>query len=181
MDDSTNELTTERLILRPLTCADTDRAHTLWTNAEMRQFLWRNEIIDRKEATRALKKSEADFAAMRYGLWGLFLKNHTDLIGFCGLRTGQKGVPELMFGLLPAYWGLGLVTEAAKGVVEYAFNELRIGSIRGATLVSNAASVRVLEHLGAEFVGNERGEDGEMLVYHLSPGRYRTLAEESDV
>jgi len=182
MSEPQIELTTERLALKPMTCALTDRAHTLWTNAEMRQFLWHNEIIDRKEAVEALEKSELDFEKRRYGLWGLYLRNHDDLIGFCGLRTNDEDdVPELMFGLLPAYWGLGIVTEAAREVVRYALDELRVDSVRGATLLSNAASVRVLEHLGAEFLGREKSDDGEVLIYHLTPGRFRTLAEDSDV
>jgi RimJ/RimL family protein N-acetyltransferase len=176
------DLTTERLTLAPMTREQTDRAHTLWTNAEMRQFLWHNEIIDRKEAISALKKSEDDFNQRQYGLWGLHLRHHEDLIGFCGLRTNDEdGVPELLFGLLPAYWGLGIVTEAAREVVRYAFEDLHVDSIRGATLVSNAASVRVLEHLGAEFLGREHGADGEMLIYHLTPSRFRTLAQDSEI
>ena len=45
-----NTLETKRLTLRPLTTANTDAAHTLWTNAEMRQFLWDNKIINRKQS-----------------------------------------------------------------------------------------------------------------------------------
>jgi len=182
MGDIGITLATDRLSLAPLTTAQTDRAHTLWTNAEMRQFLWHNEIIDRREAIEALEKSESDFVGHKYGLWGLYLRKHDDLIGFCGLRTNEEDdVPELLFGLLPAYWGLGIVTEAAGEVARYAFDDLQVDSIRGATLVSNAASVRVLEHLGAEFLGSEQGEDGETLVYHLTPSRFRTLAKDSEV
>jgi len=181
MAETNNELTTQRLRLIPLTCDDVDKAHTLWTNAEMRHFLWRNEIIDRKEAVAALEQSESDFEKFRYGLWGLHLINHEDLIGFCGLRTGEKGVPELLFGLLPAYWGLGLVTEAATGMLSYAFESLRIVSVRGATFVGNTASVRVLEHLGAELVSREQGDGGEMVIYHLTPDRFTTRGEDSDV
>lgn len=182
MTENPIELTTERLTLKPLTREQTDRAHALWTNAEMRQFLWRNEIIDRKEAVDALTRSEKDLKTRGYGLWGMRLLNHDDLIGFCGLRThDEDDVPELMFGLLPAYWGLGMVTEAAKEVVRYAFEDLRIDSIRGATLVSNAASIKVLDHLGADILGTETGPDGEMVIYHLTPDGFRKLTADSEL
>jgi RimJ/RimL family protein N-acetyltransferase len=176
-------LSTDRLTLAPMTCALADRAHTLWTNAEMRQFLWRNEIIDRAEAVQALRRSEEDFEERRYGLWGMYLRDHDDLIGFCGLRSNEEdGAPELMFGLLPAYWGLGLVTEAAREVARYAFEDIDADRIRGATLVSNAASIRVLEHLGAELIGREAGPDGELVIYHLTPDSVSASpATESDV
>lgn len=180
--DGRIELTTKRLALRPLGRADTDRAHTLWTNAEMRQFLWRNEIIDRHEAIAMLTRSERDFAARRYGLWGIHLQHHDDLIGFCGLRSkDEDDMPELLCGLLPAYWGLGIVTEAAMVVVRYAFDELRLDSINGATLASNTASIRVLEHLGAEVSRRQPSEDGDRVSYHLAPSRFRALAADSEV
>lgn len=176
------ELTTSRLALKPLTRAKTDRAHTLWTNAEMRQFLWRNEIIDRQEAVAMLTRSETDFTERRYGLWGIHLLHHDDLIGFCGLRTkDEDGVPEMLFGLLPAYWGLGMVTEAALEVARYAFDDLRLASISGTTLVSNVASIRVLEHLGAEISRRRQADDGDRVAYHLAPSRFRTLAAGSEV
>jgi [ribosomal protein S5]-alanine N-acetyltransferase len=168
------DLSTDRLSLVPLTRAQTERAHTLWTNAEMRQFLWHDEIIDRKEAVATLQRSEADFEQAGYGLWGVYLKGHDDLIGFCGLRSREHGgAPEMLVGLLPAYWGLGFVSEAASAVLRYAFDDAGVDSVHGSTLVSNVAATRALEHIGAEFLGREQSEHGETVVYLIAPARFR--------
>ena len=70
-------------------------------------------------------------------------------IGVCGLRGASwAGEPEIVYSLIPERWRRGLATEAASGVLAYAFGALDLARVIAATSPSNAASIRVLERLG---------------------------------
>ncbi|HEX2728483.1 MAG TPA: GNAT family N-acetyltransferase, partial [Rubrobacteraceae bacterium] len=44
------EITSARLRLRPLVPNDLDAVHRLWTEPEVRKYLWDDEIISREKA-----------------------------------------------------------------------------------------------------------------------------------
>jgi ribosomal-protein-alanine N-acetyltransferase len=44
------ELQTARLVLRPITTDDIDALHALWTNADVRRYLWDDIVIDLEHA-----------------------------------------------------------------------------------------------------------------------------------
>ena len=98
-----------------------------------------------------MRASSRDFARHGYGLWAVRQKETGEAIGFCGLRSSESEAPELLYGLWPRWWGQGLATEAAQGVIAYAFSVLRLAAVEGATDVPNLASVRVMERLGMSF------------------------------
>jgi ribosomal-protein-alanine N-acetyltransferase len=144
-------LTSRRLTLHPLAPEHLDAMHALWTDPGVRRYLWDNLVISRERAAEVIAGSQADFAAHRYGLWSVVENTSGRIIGFCGLRSGdEEGVPELLYGLLPRYWGHGFATEAAQAVLSYAF-ALGYPEVVAATDVPNDASARVLERLGMRF------------------------------
>ncbi len=145
---SAPDLTSLRLCLRPLTPSDVDVMHRLFTDADVRKFLWDDVIIPREQTAAVIAASNADFAARGYGLWGVWLTDKDELVGFCGFRPSALGAPELLYGLAPARWGHGLATVAARVTLEYGFRDLGFTRVVAATDVPNRASVRVLERLG---------------------------------
>jgi RimJ/RimL family protein N-acetyltransferase len=145
------QLHTRRTMLRPLGPADLAAMHTMWTDADVRRFLWDDQVISRDVAAAVLLTSSRDFAHHGFGLWAIHEQTSGALVGFCGLRETAAGPPELLYGLLPAWWGRGLATEAAQAVLSYAFTTLGVGEIVAATDVPNTASVRVMERLGMRF------------------------------
>jgi [ribosomal protein S5]-alanine N-acetyltransferase len=146
-----------RLALDPLTLDHLAAAHALWTEPGVRRFLWDDEIITAEQATDALRTSETSFDAHAFGLWGLYAIGSSELLGFCGLRLADVvPEPELLFGLTEAHWGRGLAAEAARAVLGYAFDDLRLTAVGAATDAGNVASARVLDRLGMRLV--RRGE-----------------------
>lgn len=161
------ELTSERLRLRPF--VDADEAWRLWTDAEMRRYLWDGEILSRERADEVLAASAHDFAERRFGLWRVSERGSDAMIGFCGLRSGEAGpVPELLYGLLPAHWGRGFATEAARAVLSYGFGTLGLERIDAATDVPNTASARVLERLGMRLERRATVGGHDTLFYSLA-------------
>jgi [ribosomal protein S5]-alanine N-acetyltransferase len=148
-------LTTARLTLTAVTRDDVDTLHAMWTDADVRRYLWDDVVIDRATAEGVVAQAVRDWEQHRYGLW-VILENG-QAIGFVGLRSTDDG-PELLYGLLPHAWHKGIATEAASAAVRYAFDVAGCETIRAATDPPNVASVRVLERIGMQF--DRRGEVG---------------------
>jgi [ribosomal protein S5]-alanine N-acetyltransferase len=73
-------------------------------------------------------------------------------IGMVELRpSGHRA--ELGYVLARDWWGRGLMTEAARAVVEWALADPRIFRVWAVTDVDNAASARVLEKIGMQREG----------------------------
>jgi ribosomal-protein-alanine N-acetyltransferase len=144
-----HEVEAERVLLRPVASDDVDRLHAMWTDPEVRRFLWDDKVIDRALATAVVGESTELWQRKGYGLWIIVEKSSGDDAGFVGFRDSAEGdVPELVFGLLPGAWGRGLATEAARAAVTFIRDVHGHRVIRAETDAPNSRSVGVLERLG---------------------------------
>ena len=73
------------------------------------------------------------------------------LIGICGLRTKPRKSPEIGYWLGAPYWGHGYATEAARALIDHAFEDLGLERLEAGARVSNPASRRVLEKCGFQW------------------------------
>src|SRR6187551_1748328 len=93
-----------------------------------------------------------------------------NIVGFCSFKgPPTDGVVEIGYGIAPDEQGKGYATEAARALVEFAraFREVRV--IRAHTLAEGAASKRVLEKCGFQFVGEVIDpEDGPVLRFECA-------------
>jgi ribosomal-protein-alanine N-acetyltransferase len=159
-------LDTARLRLRPYTLDDVDALHGLWTDPDVRRYLWDNEIIPRERAALEVDQSIASFQANGFGSWTLRLRDGESLAGFCGLRTfGDPPQVEVLYGMAPAVWGRGLATEAVGAVLEFGFKTCGLERIIGRTDTPNVASVRVMEKAGMKLVGREQHDGLELVCF----------------
>ena len=67
-----------------------------------------------------------------------------------------KGQAELGYLLAKPYWGIGLMTEAARLTIDFGFRCLKLKTIIAWADEENLASRRVMEKLGMERTGDER-------------------------
>ncbi|GAA2420007.1 GNAT family N-acetyltransferase [Nonomuraea africana] len=141
-------LTTERLILRPVTVHDHAELMAHWTGADVRRFLFDGAVLSPAEITGAIEDSVRDFAAGGYGLWLIRGKEAADLVGAAGLRPLEQLGLEVFYSLEPGAWGKGYATEAAGAVVEHALGPLGLPEVLAEVDEGNAASVAVVERLG---------------------------------
>jgi [ribosomal protein S5]-alanine N-acetyltransferase len=151
------QLDTERLTLTPLTAADADELHALWTAPGVRRFVWDDTVIPPEQTAEIVARSEALFAERGLGLWAVRFRKPSpgrgDLAGFGGFWYFREPPElELIYGVAETHWGRGLATELAGALVEYAFAELDFAEIIASTDTANVASVRVLEALRFAFV-----------------------------
>jgi RimJ/RimL family protein N-acetyltransferase len=170
-------LTTSRSRLTPLGPADLEPVHALWTDGDVRRYLFDGEVISREKTAELLAASAENFARHQYGLWGLRTSGGPgDLAGFCGLRPSEEIPPiELLYALDPRHWRQGLATEAGMAVLGYAFAGLHLDRVAAATDVPNVASARVLERLGMVFDHRGLLNDLPTLFYWTTADRFRTM------
>lgn len=161
-------LETPRLTLRPLSLADVDALHALWTNAEVRRYLWDDLVISRERAEDTVRASLACAEQHGIGLWVVLLRDAQPPAGFCGfVFRDNAAAPELLYGLAPKHWGRGLATEAARAAVAWLYQQRRWSRVTAATDPPNVASVRVLERLGMRFTHRGPLNGVETLFYEL--------------
>lgn len=147
-------LNTGRMRLRPISSNDVDALHALWTDPDVRRYLWDDRIIPRATVEEIVAQSLATFEAEGFGFFALEMQDQSgDLIGFCGHRRAEdaEGEVELMYGIHPTYWGEGLVAEAAREVLRFGFESCDFDRVIAATDTPNQQSVRVLQKLGMTF------------------------------
>jgi len=166
-------LTTARLALRPCASQDLDALHALWTDAEVRRFLWDDRVIERSVAAEAIEASLASFAERGIGQWVIGPRAGGGTIGFAGLRAieGESGV-ELLYGLAPAHWHFGYAVEASHAVLAHGFEVAGLARIAGRTDSPNRASARVLERLGMRFQGERPVAGRPTLHYAISRAEF---------
>ncbi len=92
--------------------------------------------------------------------WAMVDKTTGKVIGSIGLEN-DKFRPdvkskELGYSLSEDYWGRGLMTEAAKRMIRYAFEELKLDVLMIRTGDANQRSQRVIEKCGFQYEGTLR-------------------------
>jgi [ribosomal protein S5]-alanine N-acetyltransferase len=164
-------LCTQRLVLRPISPSDVDALHAFWTDPAVRKYLWDNEVISRETVVEIVRHSESCFRELGAGLFAIeLLEQPGELIGFCGLRhMSDSDDVELLYGILPRYWGEGLVTEAAREVLRHGFEACGLPRILGATDTPNQRSVRVMQRLGMVFEDRRQHKGLDTVFYSISP------------
>jgi len=141
-------LTTQRLILRPVTASDHADLLGHWTAPDVRRFLFDGVIQSPAEISRVIDDSTRSFAAAGYGLWLIRERDGTSLVGTAGLRPLEDLGLEVIYSLAPGTRGRGYATEAARAVVEHALGPLGLPEVVAEVDEGNAASVKVIERLG---------------------------------
>jgi RimJ/RimL family protein N-acetyltransferase len=171
MNDTVTILETRRLILRHYTMDDLDSLVTFYSDPDVVKYI--------PDASRSYEeiKDELEWHMNGHpkfpelGLWATIHKETGDFIGRCGLLPwtleGQNEV-EVAFALSKSYWGQGLATEAAQGIVQYAYETLNLSRLVCLIEEGNLASIRVATKIGMNFEKEGRDEIGPFLLYSMS-------------
>jgi [ribosomal protein S5]-alanine N-acetyltransferase len=81
----------------------------------------------------------------------------------------KSGTIELGYGINPSYANRGYTTEMARELVAWAWKQPGVRRITAECLEDNAASIRVLEKLGFDRVGQKQDEEGLLILWQHSP------------
>jgi RimJ/RimL family protein N-acetyltransferase len=75
------------------------------------------------------------------------------VLGCCGIARLDGETPEIGYWLGVPFWGKGYATEAARAVIDHAFEDLGCEVLLAGARVSNPASRRVLQKCGFQWTG----------------------------
>ncbi len=167
------ELLTERLRLRPIGPRDVDDLHRMWLDPDVRRYLWDDRLIGRDVVEQIVERSQRNFAERGFGFYAIFNRDAVGLVGFCGLQVFEDGEQvELLYGILPTYWGAGIVNEAATEVLRDAFDRVGVERVLAATDTPNQRSVSVLQRLGMSFVERREFHGLDTVFYSLTADEF---------
>jgi 8-oxo-dGTP diphosphatase len=150
-------LTTERLVLRPLTPDDAEQLHRLlndWEVCRMLQtvpFPYPRLLADQWIADSVSQRQ--DGAAYHFAVTGTETGGET-LVGAVGLKL-TKGERRATLGYWVGrrFWGHGVAREAAGRVLRWALANLDLDHVDATVATDNQASARVLAAAGFREVG----------------------------
>lgn len=148
-------LSTERLRFEPFTADDGDLLARLHSDPEVQRFLggkWSDEVIRKNLLQQIFDQQQVGFSK-----WKMLLPGGT-FIGKAGIQPFPREGPqrgrlnEIGYALLPAYWGQGYATEAARAIVAWYFQTTDHEMLAAFAEPENVVSGSVLRKAGLRFV-----------------------------
>lgn len=171
-------LETERLILKKWERRDGEALFSYAKNPNVGPHAGWKPHENVKESRRIIKE-----LFIPNDVWKIIWKEEDRIIGSIGLekdkrRPGVKSF-ELGYSLAEEYWGRGIMTEAGKAVMRYAFTEMKAEVMSITTGPENLRSQSTIKKLGFKYEGHERyaylvydGTVRDTLVYSLLKDEY---------
>lgn len=152
-------LSTERLLLRDFVEDDWPAVLAYQNDPRyLRFYAWTRRTPEDVQAfvARFIAQQERE-PRLKFQL-AITLPATGQLIGNAGIRIKTAGGHEADIGyeLDPQHWGQGYASEAARALVQFGFERLRLHRISAHCLAENTASARVLEKLGMRLEGRLR-------------------------
>ena len=163
----TQEIKTERLLLRRFTPEDAQPMFERWANDEQvtRYLTWdphgTMEVTKERVAAWCAGYEKADFY-----LWAIELDG--ELVGSISVvnydERSQRA--EIGYCMGVAWWGQGVMTEAAGAVIDFLFAEVGCNRVEIDHLLENPASGRVAQKCGLTKEGVRREFFNKNGVFH---------------
>jgi ribosomal-protein-alanine N-acetyltransferase len=174
-------LETDRLLLRHLVMDDLDELFELYSNPEIRKYFPDGVLTyeETKEELEWFLNGHPRYPEL--GLWATIHKETGKFIGRCGLLPWEidgKLEIEVAYLLDKNFWHQGLATEAANGILTYAFKNMNLSRIICLMDPDNIASQKVAKRIGMMLerkVDGIAGDNFPTLIYaiekpgHVSP------------
>jgi len=140
-------LTTDRLVLRPLTPEDAPALHEIFSDRENVRLWWAGHHKS-LEQTRSML--EQRLSAPGGAWWVMLVRGDDTPVGHLGFHGSvvPGGRPGFGYILRRDQWGRGLATEAARTALEWALESVGVGSVEAWIHHANRASIRLATRLG---------------------------------
>jgi RimJ/RimL family protein N-acetyltransferase len=146
------DLHTERLLLSVPRGTDAEALLAACQDPDIQRFTTVPSPYTRRHAAAFPVKAAAGWAEETETIWAL--RQDDTLAGVVGLHRLGNGEGELGYWLAPGFRGAGLMTEAARAVVDWGFaGPLALVRIEWRAVAGNTGSARIAERLGFRYAG----------------------------
>jgi ribosomal-protein-alanine N-acetyltransferase len=168
-------LETTRLILRKATSRDIPDIFIYSSDVEVTRYLRWGPHQTLTETENYIQGVLNEYREGKDGPWMIELKQSYTVIGHIHLMdiSLQHSKTQVGFVSARAYWNKGIMTEALKAVLEYAFTGIGLNRIEGLCISANRAAARVLEKVGMMKEGelrdylNQKGAFWDFSIYAI--------------
>jgi RimJ/RimL family protein N-acetyltransferase len=154
------------LVLTTWLAVDVDPLLEVHSDPETMKFVRSGRPESRTETELLVKQYITEHATRGWTKWRL-TDRHGGLLGRAGFG-GDAADRGLSYAIRRSHWGLGLATEVAGALVEWHLTHAPAARLRALVAAGNDASVRVLQKVGFEEVGQEH-YDGTMCRSFVYP------------
>lgn len=152
-------LETERLILRRFTLEDAPDMYANWaSDSEVTKYLTWPTHLNADMSRRFLGWCVDQYEKPDYYCWGIEDKATHRLIGNIAAVECDEDVDAVALGwvLGRAWWGQGIMPEAARAAARFFFDEVGVNRIWSYHDAENQKSGRVMQKLGMRYEGRQR-------------------------
>jgi len=146
---------TERLLLTPLGVEHLEAMRAMDADPRVMRSINGGRPPEAEGHEQRFRERVESWRAQRpLGVFAIHLREGErsvgDMLGVAMLKRDPRFVEDVEVGwrLAHAHWGNGYATEAARALVDFAFEELRLARLISHSLAWNAASQAVMERLG---------------------------------
>lgn len=146
------EIRTDRLLLTPLSPADIDDVHALFSDARTWTHLPTGRHTARATTIDLVQRKIGGRARHGLGSWAVRSSADHAFLGVGGVDMTAGGVWNLGYRLTPSAWGNGYATEVALAAVAAARDVGTDVPVTGRVLTNNPASAAVLGRAGLSLV-----------------------------
>jgi ribosomal-protein-alanine N-acetyltransferase len=157
-----SNMTTDRLVLEPLTMQHSAGMFALWSNPKVCKYSGSADDVDgnpirlpAEEATDS-DKIIAFFLQFQHRSekvrWAMMTKSERKFIGALGFNS-LAACSELAYHLNPDYWGQGYMNEACRTVNAWAKSTMRSESVQAFISPDNIGSIKLIRALGFQPTG----------------------------
>jgi ribosomal-protein-alanine N-acetyltransferase len=150
----TKELETERLILRRFTIGDVTQMFKNWaSDAEVTKYLRWTPYTNVDDLRGYLEETIRHYKNPEMYYWAIQIKNG-ECIGAINAQVSDNDFrAEIAYCIGRAFWGNGYMTEAAKEVIRFLFEEVGVNRIEAYHSVNNPGSGAVMKKAGMTWEG----------------------------
>jgi RimJ/RimL family protein N-acetyltransferase len=140
-------------------------------------------MLERIKSPWPIDEVKAWISGHRYlcnGKWSMAIvpRGGYEPVGVIGLGNDPLNI---YYFVDQQHWGQGVVTRAARALIAHAFENDPVDEIHGDCFVENLASIRVMEKLGFQKVGESMGtsaarlEPAPLFLYRLTRTKFESL------
>ncbi len=175
-------IVTERLTLEPVTSLNAAALWRLMQSGMLREF---QDVprYTRDEFERRVEARPKQFDARAAGRFEWLMVLGKEPLGWISLRVGDnaRGVAEIGYSVLAEHRSRGYASEAARGLIDSAFEETELRQIDACCVPQNEHSRKLLRTIGFAEARTQRngaivrGKPVDIVIYEM--GRDRWAAE----
>ncbi|MND92966.1 putative ribosomal N-acetyltransferase YdaF [compost metagenome] len=160
------KISTDKLVLKPVELSDLQNMYNLRTNPQVAKYIARDinkNLEDIRQFIELVKKNNFYFTINTIV--------PSEFIGTITLWNIDRNTnyAEIGYELLPQFQGEGLMSEAVKTILDYAFNKAGFEYIEAYTHRENIASKKLLERVGFKLaVGKIDEDNSDIIIYGIN-------------